>query len=257
MKPFSEGTDQIKEKSRRISDEIRAFKSIVNKKFTLKERKRILHALHFMMHLHGTQEDRDDGKPYIIHPLEVADDLIRKYHVHDPDLIVAALLHDSLEDQAHKIVEEGIGEISEGEKTVDVAFKVLYYWYGTRVAHIVMHLSNPDFTEMQKLAAEQGIIKTRHECYADHVAEIVKDPDVGTVKFSDFCRNALEISKVPDVKQRAKLKDKYGRVLQHVFIPKLEKLDIAHPLFSVRDIMHNKLLQVLVEEYGGWSESMG
>ncbi|MDP3964510.1 MAG: HD domain-containing protein [bacterium] len=41
---------------------------------------------------------RDEGAEYIVHPVRVARILIDDFHVHDPNLIIAALLHDVVED---------------------------------------------------------------------------------------------------------------------------------------------------------------
>lgn len=41
---------------------------------------------------------RDEGMPYFIHPLRVANSLIEEFDVRDGDMICAALLHDVVED---------------------------------------------------------------------------------------------------------------------------------------------------------------
>jgi GTP diphosphokinase / guanosine-3',5'-bis(diphosphate) 3'-diphosphatase len=41
---------------------------------------------------------RDEGTPYIVHPLRVAVSLVDELEIHSPDLICAALLHDVIED---------------------------------------------------------------------------------------------------------------------------------------------------------------
>jgi (p)ppGpp synthase/HD superfamily hydrolase len=48
--------------------------------------------------LHADQV-RDEGQPYIVHPLRVANDLV-EHGFRDPGLLAAALLHDTLEDTA-------------------------------------------------------------------------------------------------------------------------------------------------------------
>lgn len=43
-------------------------------------------------------QTRDEGTPYIIHPLRVAIALVDELHIHSPALICSALLHDVIED---------------------------------------------------------------------------------------------------------------------------------------------------------------
>lgn len=60
---------------------------------------RILAAMRFSGEKHGSQTRKGrSNPPYILHPVEVADLLWRIGKVRDPLLVVAALLHDTLED---------------------------------------------------------------------------------------------------------------------------------------------------------------
>ena len=59
----------------------------------------ILQAASFAAHKHKDQRRKDDGaSPYINHPLEVASVLASEAGVVDESLLVAALLHDTVED---------------------------------------------------------------------------------------------------------------------------------------------------------------
>jgi (p)ppGpp synthase/HD superfamily hydrolase len=58
----------------------------------------ILAASKFAAAKHKSQKRKDGATPYINHPLEVAEMLSRVAHVSDPDVIAAALLHDTIED---------------------------------------------------------------------------------------------------------------------------------------------------------------
>lgn len=55
---------------------------------------------------------RDQGTPYIEHPVEVCRILVQDLKVSDPDLLIAALLHDVLEqsDVAPEAIRERFGE---------------------------------------------------------------------------------------------------------------------------------------------------
>src|SRR5215510_16608037 len=48
-------------------------------------------------HAHRGQK-RDEGTPYIVHPLRVAISLVDELDIHSPKLICAALMHDVIED---------------------------------------------------------------------------------------------------------------------------------------------------------------
>lgn len=60
---------------------------------------RILSAASFAARQHKNQKRKgSDGEPYINHPLEVAHMIVNVGRVKDPDIIQAALLHDTVED---------------------------------------------------------------------------------------------------------------------------------------------------------------
>ena len=60
--------------------------------------------------LHDGQERKGDGLPYIVHPFSVA--LILMEYSQDEDVIVAGLLHDTIEDTGYtrEQMEEDFGE---------------------------------------------------------------------------------------------------------------------------------------------------
>ena len=59
----------------------------------------ILDALQFAAHKHRDQRRQDlEASPYINHPIALANVLWREGGVHQPDVICAALLHDTIED---------------------------------------------------------------------------------------------------------------------------------------------------------------
>jgi guanosine-3',5'-bis(diphosphate) 3'-pyrophosphohydrolase len=59
----------------------------------------ILHALEFAAHKHRDQRRKDvHASPYINHPIALANVLVNEAAVSDPEIICAALLHDTIED---------------------------------------------------------------------------------------------------------------------------------------------------------------
>ncbi len=55
-------------------------------------------------------QTRQSGEPYIIHPLNVANNLL-KMEVYDPDTISAALLHDTIEDAEEDFTKEDVASL--------------------------------------------------------------------------------------------------------------------------------------------------
>jgi len=61
--------------------------------------KRLLQAAHFAAHRHSCQRRKGvEATPYINHPLEVAAIIANVGNVTDEEIIIAALLHDTIED---------------------------------------------------------------------------------------------------------------------------------------------------------------
>jgi GTP diphosphokinase / guanosine-3',5'-bis(diphosphate) 3'-diphosphatase len=59
----------------------------------------LLKALKFSAEKHRHQRRKDrEASPYINHPIEVAELLLRVGQVEDPDIVAAAILHDTIED---------------------------------------------------------------------------------------------------------------------------------------------------------------
>jgi guanosine-3',5'-bis(diphosphate) 3'-pyrophosphohydrolase len=59
----------------------------------------ILHALEFAAHKHRDQRRKDvHASPYINHPIALANILVNEADINDPEVICAALLHDTVED---------------------------------------------------------------------------------------------------------------------------------------------------------------
>ena len=74
-------------------------KGIDEKMLTKEKSEKILKAVAYAAEKHRLQLRANEKKtPYIIHPIGVADQVMQIAHVYDVDVIVAALLHDVLDD---------------------------------------------------------------------------------------------------------------------------------------------------------------
>ena len=117
---------------------------------------------------------RDDGTPYIAHPLRVALSLAQEFDVDDPDLLCAALLHDAVEDAAH---------LTAAQIEQD---------FGPRVGHIVQLLTKPSDPTLGR--AEINRI------YFGRLAQA--DEDCKLVKLADKLDNLRDAVNSPNLTKR-------------------------------------------------------
>ena len=204
--------------------------------------------------VHFNQPDRSDGQPYINHPVEVALTLITKFGFAKPEAIIAALLHDTIEDQAHRLVELLSGVVTPEAAAGEEALRLLRMRFGERVAEMVSRLTNPDFHAISLEAQLSGDPRTSTELtchyYKEHFLEILEqDPEAFLVKLSDFSQNAFALSGVVDDAKRASLKAKYGPVLL-TLADRLHAIPAeGHVLTPWRESLPTELLWVYARDY--------
>lgn len=132
---------------------------------------------------------------YITHPLRNTLRLIRYYGVTDPDILIASILHDTVEDHPSEIVEDLAGLFAEGKDDETIRALALSFIsgrYGSEVARIVSAVSNPFVDKNLTKDAKRAL-------YAEHVeAAITNDPPVFLVKFADFYDNAGSLHHTAD-----------------------------------------------------------
>ena len=233
------------EQFRETNDSLESFVKEINEKFSVEDQREIYDALMLMFTLHIYQKDRPEGSPYASHPLAVAQKAINMTVNPDKSLVIAALMHDAVEDQSDKLsslAKQTDSSLTEEQKSLaEIQNK-----YGERVASIVSHLSNPDFDvilEGEGMSKDNPEYKKRkNELYAEHVAEVIEDPDVLRIKLADFSENALKLSKLPvetekQIAQKQKYIDKYVPVMQ-IFVSRLQ-----------RENLFPEYQEKLIEEY--------
>ena len=210
--------------------------------FKPQEQAKIQSALELMTSVHLTQEDRPDGKPYIAHPLDVAQQLVdgmqdgRK----DADIVIAALLHDSVEDQGDKLTalwKQRAG-VRRDLPERETALSEIEAQFGTRVRNIVERDTNPNFGQevQDEVKAEGRSIDKKSQEYDDkkrekyqiHFVHLIQDTDAFMVKLADFVGNALTIQDVQLAILRDRYTKKYGPLIPYV----LEKL--ADPSINLK-----------------------
>ena len=95
--PFSEVFDFKQYTLKNIHQEfVRKLKSKVHKTFSKEDEKWIMYILLKVAYPAHAGQFRDEGPPYIIHPLEVALEALN--HGENAEVVCASLLHDTLED---------------------------------------------------------------------------------------------------------------------------------------------------------------
>jgi len=140
-------------------------------RFPAADQERLTAALELAAHLH--RDDRRTREPYLNHLLRVAIRIMSHYGVTDVDVIVAALLHDAVEDHPDEL----------GGDT-EAALAELARLFNPRVADLVRAVTNP--------AYEPGL--DRHEQYRAHVAESLdRHPWARVIKVSDFTDNGVGV----------------------------------------------------------------
>lgn len=129
--------------------------------------------------------NKNVSPPYIEHPLRVALRALRTFKVVDPNVIIAAVLHDTVEDHATDFGDfEGV-HMHAGDEAEARASALAYIsrHFGFPVARIVEWVSNPPITpgtsKAEKIAA-----------YHDHVIRYADTSEFLIIKVSDFVDNA-------------------------------------------------------------------
>lgn len=123
--------------------------------------------------------------PYIEHPLRVALRAFRTFKVDDPNTIIAAVLHDTVEDHAMDFADfEGATASRDAYEAQATALAFISNHFGFPVARTVELVSNPPTIpgtpQADKIAA-----------YQEHVSKAVKlSSGALIVKASDFVDNA-------------------------------------------------------------------
>ena len=127
----------------------------------------ILKAAHFAAQKHRDQRRKDkDTSPYINHPISVAKIISEIGNVEDPEVLAAALLHDTIEDTK-----------TTPEELIDN--------FGERVCSLVQEVT--DDKTLPKLERKQRQI--------DHAKEI--SGDAAIIKLGDKISNVTDITNTP------------------------------------------------------------
>ena len=126
--------------------------------------KELQEAIKFATKAHGNQKRKYTGEPYTTHPIAVME--MVQTVPHTKEMLIAAVLHDTVED-------------------TDVTLKEIKNKFGTKVAELVDGL-----TDISK--PEDGNRKTRKALDRVHLAK--QNAEVQTIKLADLIHNTKSIS---------------------------------------------------------------
>jgi (p)ppGpp synthase/HD superfamily hydrolase len=172
-------------------------------------------------HAHAAQV-RPDGRetPYLAHPLSVTTRVALWWPDAPTHVLVAALLHDTLED----VPEALLAAARADGVDATTASGAIVRAFGYEALRVVEALTNHETPP----GADKNAV------YRHHVVQTVRtDLEAGPVKLSDLYDNALTIDRLADAQKRAKLARKYGPVLEELAAC-LPDLAPAHPLHAGR-----------------------
>jgi len=143
-------------------------------------RDRLIAALDLAATLH--RDDRRVREPYLNHLLRVAIRIISYYRVTDVDVIVAALLHDAVEDHPAELA--GLPATTPRPTVTAAALAEVARRFGPRVADLVAAVTNPEYAPD----------RDRDEQYRAHLAtSLEREPWARVIKISDFTDNGVGI----------------------------------------------------------------
>lgn len=178
------------------------------------QRQMVIDTIHLVSRLHAG--DSYKGQPYVMHLLRAANRVAGYLELPDPELVMAALLHDSVEDHAQDLLldtmpQQEVAAMSEVEWQ-EAALALYAERFSPRTADAVRAVTNPpDMSD--------GLTKAEWmDKYEQKIVSAVITVEGWIVKFADWCDNGLGIKYSEAAISEAKKEEwrnKYGRALPH------------------------------------------
>lgn len=125
---------------------------------------------------------------YIEHPLRNAIRAVRLGCL-SQSVIIACILHDTVEDHATEIVKDFLGLPSEGiEADREKSFVFVGQKFGVQVEFVVRGMTNPVLADSSSLSPDE-----KNAIYVEHVKEATSDGKILITKILDYMDNALSL----------------------------------------------------------------
>lgn len=199
---------------------------------------RVAYSIALAAYLHRNQTRKSRGlmpvTHYIEHPLRGALRYLR-YGGVDQDILVAIVLHDTVEDCLDDILRLSTERVTAPEEfksdiasAREIAYGYLASRFGYEVSVLARRLTNP--------IPPPGVKQTREEKnarYAAHVREAIEDPRVAVAKFIDFVDNASSLPhhSQSDPEMVRNLARKYLSLVD-IFEERVKRQDVSELLTS-------------------------
>lgn len=170
------------------------------------------------------QPDHYKGQPYIYHLLRVANRITGYMHIKDPEVVAAALLHDSVEDHAAELNPSPQAEPNLQQRG---ALEQISKTLSVRTAELVATVTNEP-SNGEEIPYEEKLAS-----YADKVKKATSTPEGWLIKFADWCDNGLGIVhgvETMNSEQIAHFQRKYGGDVLDTFEKRFRDPDIQSML---------------------------
>jgi hypothetical protein len=188
--------------------------------WTEEQKAKVKHVANLVVTKYHAGDTRDDNT-YSTHILRVACRILSSTHFNirdNPDLIIAALLHDTVEDRPERLLDEpelsledtSATNLTAREEQRKRALNYITHLHGENVADMVSAVSNPIYDK--SLVRDREV---RQALYRTHVRRVLaSDSPAKFIKLSDFIDNCLglEFNKKGST-ARNKLAHKYQPLL--------------------------------------------
>lgn len=156
-------------------------------------RKRIAKAFDWAADIHDGHF-RKSGSPYIEHPVAVTSILVDELHMKDPILIIASLMHDTVEDSRFF----GNPAKHPYSEWIKIAKERMTPNFGIRPTELIIALTKPKIDGVE--------IKSPEDVNRVYLGNLSKDPDALLLKMCDRLHNLRDISGL-NAEERKKMVD--------------------------------------------------
>ncbi len=238
-----------------LRDEISEFVSELGTHFNdAGEQQRVIEALRLMFDVHVDQKNRIDGTSVVSHTLAVGYGVLRNYPTATSDEVIAALLHDSIEDRPTLLAKMGrdvdLAKADEGFLRSE-ARAFIQQRFGDRVANLVHGLTSPLPYPHDDDLDYEAPTSSSVDIYREYMHSLLASGDSGliAIKWEDARQNLpldnLEKNLVKSgngqevgetTKKSESLRRKYGPVLKHEWLSFWRDIvDTEHSLYAQRE----------------------
>jgi GTP pyrophosphokinase len=195
------------EKNEQYKREVtRTYKVLLSRAKSWSQRKRIRRAFDMANEAHAPTV-RKSGEPYILHPLAVARILVEEMGLDDPDTIICALLHDTVED-------------------TDITLENIEHSFGKQCRYIIDGL-----TKVKGATILEEQVSAQAENFRRILLTISNDIRVILIKLADRLHNMRTLGSMKEEK-----KQKIAAETVYLYAPMANRLGLYHIKTELQDL---------------------